>query len=293
MSILVNKETRLLIQGATGREGRFHSSKCLDYGTNIVAGVTPGHGGEVLLDKIPVYNTVREAFTDTNPNTSLIFVPPRFAADAMIEAADVGIGLIVCITEGIPVRDTVRVLSYLRNKNVILIGPNCPGVISPGDQCKVGIMPNDIHAPGRIGVVSRSGTLTYEAVFQLTMLDLGQSTCVGIGGDPVVGASFIDILRLFKEDETTDAVIMIGEIGGSAEQLAAEYIKDEFDKPIASLIVGQSAPPGRRMGHAGAIVTGNDALASEKIKALSSAGAAIIPRPGDIGETIKEILKGR
>ena len=291
MSILINKETRLLVQGATGREGRFHSSKCLDYGTNVIAGVTPGRGGEVLLDEIPIYNTVEDAFEETNPNTSLIFVTPRFAADAIIEAADVGIHLIVCITEGIPVHDMVRVSSYLRNKDTILVGPNCPGVISPGDQCKVGIMPSDIHTPGRIGVVSRSGTLTYEAVFQLTMVGLGQSTCVGIGGDPVVGSSFVDILKLFNDDEATDAIIMIGEIGGSGEQLAAEYIKDELDKPIASLIVGQSAPAGRRMGHAGAIVTGNDALASEKIKALSSAGAAIIPRPGDIGVTIEEILK--
>ncbi|MDP3063343.1 MAG: succinate--CoA ligase subunit alpha, partial [Chloroflexota bacterium] len=268
MSILVNEKTRLLVQGITGREGGFHAARCMEYGTNLVAGVTPGRGGEMFQDKVPVFNTIEEAVRKTQANTSLIFVPAAFAADAVLESASAGIGLIVCISEGIPVQDTMRVLRYLRGKPVRLIGPNCPGVISPPAKCKVGIMPGAIHKPGRVGVVSRSGTLTYEAVKQLSDLGIGQSSCVGIGGDPLIGASFVDVLKLFNKDRGTDAVVLIGEIGGAMEQEAAEYIKSEFKKPVAALVVGATAPPGKRMGHAGAIITGTSALASEKIKAL-------------------------
>ena len=290
MSIIVDENTRLVVQGITGREGSLHARRCREYGTNLVAGVTPGRGGVMFDESVPVYDTVEEAVTEAGANTSLVFVPPAFAADAVLEAADAGIDTIACITEGIPVADTLRVVRYLRDKQVRLIGPNCPGLISPGAECKVGIMPGPIHSPGRVGIVSKSGTLTYEAVGQLTALDIGQSTCVGIGGDPVIGTSFVDVLRLFKGDSGTDVVVLIGEIGGTKEQEAAEYIKSEFDKPIAALVVGQSAPEGRRMGHAGAIITGKAARAAEKIGALASAGVAIVPSPAAIGETVLELV---
>jgi succinyl-CoA synthetase alpha subunit len=290
MSILVNENTRLLVQGITGKEGSFHAGRCMEYGTNLVAGVTPGRGGVEYRDGVPVYDTVDQAVSETGANASLIFVPPAFAADAIFEAVDAGISTVVSITEGIPVMDTVRVVKYVKGKGVTFLGPNCPGVISPGARCKVGIMPGDIHLPGRTGVVSRSGTLSYEAVGQLTALGIGQSTCVGIGGDPVSGTSFIDLLGMFNDDPDTDAVVMIGEIGGTREQEAAEYIKSDVSKPVAALIVGQSAPPGRRMGHAGAIITGRAARADEKVKALAAAGVAIIPSPADIGNTIQEVM---
>ena len=290
MSILADKNTRLLVQGITGREGSFHARRCKEYGTNLVAGVTPGKGGQMFDETTPVFNTVEQAVAETQANMSMLFVPPAFAADAIVEAADASIPTIVCIAEGIPVSDMVVVVHYLKDKGARLLGPNCPGIISPGQDCKVGIMPGQIHLPGMIGVVSRSGTLTYEAVGQLTSLGLGQSTCVGIGGDPVSGTSFIDILEMFEADPETDGVVMIGEIGGTREQEAAEYIKSDFSKPLAALIVGRSAPPGRRMGHAGAIITGRAARADEKIKALASAGAAIVPTPAHIGETARELM---
>ncbi len=290
MSILVNENTRLLVQGITGREGSFHARRCMEYGTRLVAGVTPGRGGMAFEDGVSVYNRVDQAVSETGANASLVFVPPAFAADAIFEAVDAGISTIVSITEGIPVMDTVRVVNNVKDKGVTFVGPNCPGVISPGARCKVGIMPGAIHLPGRIGVVSRSGTLTYEAVGQLTGLGIGQSTCVGIGGDPVSGTSFIDILRMFNDDSDTDCVVMIGEIGGTREQEAAEYIKGDVSKPVVALIVGRSAPAGRRMGHAGAIITGRAARADEKIKALASAGAAIVPSPADIGNTVQEVM---
>ena len=286
----MDDNTRLLVQGITGREGSFHAKRCKEYGTNLVAGVTPGRGGTVFGVTVPVYNTVEQAVSETQANVSLIFVPPPFAADAVVEAADAGIATIVCITEGIPVLDTVRVVRYVGTRGATLIGPNCPGAISPGTGCKVGIMPGNIHLPGRVGVVSRSGTLTYEAVGQLTALGIGQSTCVGIGGDPVTGASFVDVLEMFQKDGDTDGVVLIGEIGGTGEQEAAEYIKGDFTKPVAALIVGRSAPQGRRMGHAGAIVTGPSARADEKIKALASAGVTIVPTPALIGETMKGLV---
>ena len=290
MSILVDENTRLLVQGITGREGSFHAMRCKEYGTNLVAGVTPGRGGSLFDDSVPVFNTVEQAVAETGANASLIFVPPPFAADAIAETVDAGIPVIACITEGIPVMDTVKVMRHLRGRAVTLIGPNCPGMISPGARCKMGIMPGHIHAPGTTGVVSRSGTLTYEAVGQLTGIGIGQSTCVGIGGDPVVGTSFIDVLKMFEDDPDTDNVVLIGEIGGSKEQEAAEFIKSDFTKPVAALIVGQSAPPGRRMGHAGAIITGSAGRASEKVKALAAAGVAIIPSPGEIGRTVQQVL---
>lgn len=290
MSILVDENTRLLVQGITGREGSFHAQRCREYGTNLVAGVTPGRGGSTFDNDVPVFNTVERAVDETQANTALIFVPPPFAADAIVEAVDAGIRTIACITEGIPVMDTIKVVRYIRDKPVSLIGPNCPGVISPGARAKVGIMPGSIHAPGRTGVVSRSGTLTYEAVGQLTGLGIGQSTCVGIGGDPVSGTTFVDVLAMFQDDPDTDGVVMIGEIGGTREQEAAEYIKSDFKKPVAALIVGQSAPPGKRMGHAGAIITGSAARADEKMKALAAAGVAIVPAPGVIGRTFKELM---
>ena len=289
MSILVDENTRLLVQGITGREGSFHAKRCREYGTNLVAGVTPGRGGQMFDETVPVYNTVEQAVAETNANVSLIFVPPPFAADAIVESVDAGVPTIACITEGIPVMDTVKVVRYLKGKSATLIGPNCPGMITPGAKAKVGIMPGQIHMPGRIGVVSRSGTLTYEAVGQLTNLGIGQSTCVGIGGDPLNGSTFVDILKMFQDDPDTDGIVMIGEIGGSKEQEAAEYIKSEITKPVAALIVGQSAPPGRRMGHAGAIITGSAARADEKIKALSAAGVTIIPAPGEIGATVQQM----
>lgn len=291
MSIIVNSETRLLVQGITGKEGAYHAVKCREYGTNLVAGVTPGKGGQIIDGDIPVFNTVQEAVDATGADTSLVFVPPAFAADAIAEAADSGISTIASITEGIPVSDTMRVAKYINGlTHVRLLGPNCPGVISPTEKCKVGIMPGQIHLPGNIGVVSRSGTLTYEAVGQLTTLGIGQSTCVGIGGDTISGTSFIEVLKMFENDDQTEAVVLIGEIGGTREQEAAEFIESEFSKPIAALIVGQSAPPGKRMGHAGAIITGEAAKASEKIRALSNAGANIIPSPGEIGSTIHLII---
>ena len=290
MSILVNRDSRLLVQGITGREGSYHAQRCMEYGAQLVAGVTPGRGGETFGESVPVFNTVQQAVAETGADTSLIFVPAPFAPDAIIEAVDAGIGLIACITEGIPVMDTVKVVRYIQGKPVTLIGPNCPGVISPGENFKMGIMPGHIHMPGRTGVVSRSGTLTYEAVGQLTALGIGQSTCVGIGGDPVSGASFIDILQKFQDDPDTDNVVMIGEIGGTKEQEAAEFISGEFTKPIAALIVGESAPPGKRMGHAGAIITGSAARAVEKKRALAAAGVAIVPAPGEIGRTLQEVI---
>jgi succinyl-CoA synthetase alpha subunit len=293
MSILINKDSRILVQGITGREGSFHAERCMAYGTNIVAGVTPGKGGEMFMDKVPVYDSVSQAATETQANVSLIFVPPPFAADAILESADAGISLVVCITEGIPVRDTLFVMRYLEDKQTRLLGPNCPGLISPGDDCKVGIMPGNIHASGKVGVVSRSGTLTYEAVNQLTELGIGQSTCVGIGGDPVSGTTFTDVLKLFNDDPDTDAIVLIGEIGGTKEQEAAAYIKEHVRKPVTALVVGQTAPSGRRMGHAGAVITGTAALASEKSRVLLEAGCAIAPSPGEIGTTLQKQLAAR
>ena len=293
MSILVNKDTRLLVQGITGREGGLHARRCMDYGTRVVAGVTPGKGGQLFENEVPVFNTVEQAVRETGANVSLIFVPAPFAQDAVLEAIDAGIPLIVCITEGVPVMDTAQVLRLLEQKSTRLIGPNCPGLISPGAHCKVGIMPGNIHTPGRVGVVSRSGTLTYEAVSQLTALGIGQSTCVGIGGDPLVGTSFVDVLRLFQEDPDTDLVVLIGEIGGNKEQEAAEYIKKKMTKPVVALIVGATAPAGRRMGHAGAIITGSAARADEKVKALQEAGAHVVPSPAKIGETVNSVLSQR
>lgn len=291
MSILVNKDTRLLVQGITGREGSYHSTRCREYGTNLVAGVTPGKGGQMFDGDVPVFDTVEEAVAETGANASLIFVPPPFAADAIVESVDAGIPVVACITEGIPVADSIKVVRYLRGKEATVIGPNCPGIITPSAKCKMGIMPGSIHMAGRVGVVSRSGTLTYEAVGQLTGLGIGQSTCVGIGGDPVSGTSFIDVLQMFNDDPETDGIVFIGEIGGTKEQEAAEYIgSSEFTKPVAALIVGRSAPPGRRMGHAGAIITGKAARADEKMKVLEQAGAAIVPNPADIGITMQAAL---
>ena len=290
MSILVSKKTRLLVQGITGKEGSYHAQRSSEYGANLVAGVTPGKGGQFFTDSVPIFNTMNEAVEETRADASLIFVPPPFAADAIVESVDAGIGVIACITEGIPVQDSIMVMRYIKDKEVTLIGPNCPGIISPGENFKMGIMPGHIHMPGRTGVVSRSGTLTYEAVGQLTSLGLGQSTCVGIGGDPVSGVNFIDILQQFQADPETDNVVMIGEIGGTKEQEAAEYIKNDFTKPLAALIVGQSAPAGKRMGHAGAIITGDAGKADQKVAALASAGVSIIPSPGQIGTTLLELI---
>ena len=289
MSILVNENTRVVVQGITGSEGSFHASACIAYGTNVVAGVTPGRGGQVFEDSVPVFDSMEDAVRETGADTSLIFVPAPFATDAVVEAVDSGVGLVICITEGVPVLDMVKVLLYVRRKGVRLIGPNCPGVITPGGRCKIGIMPGRIHLPGRVGVVSRSGTLTYEAVNQLTGLGIGQSTCVGIGGDPLIGTSFVDVLTLFKEDPETDMVVLIGEIGGTMEQEAAEYLADGFGKPVASLIAGATAPPGKRMGHAGAIITGEAGTARAKTEALRKAGARVIPSPGEIGSTVRSL----
>ena len=291
MSILVDRNSRVLVQGITGREGSFHTLRCIEYGTNVVAGVTPGRGGRKFGETdINVYDTVEEAVRETGANVSLIFVPAPLAADAILESAAAGVALVVPIAEGIPPRDMVPVARSLEGSATRMLGPNCPGLISPGERCKVGIMPGAIHTAGRVGVVSRSGTLTYEAVGQLSALGIGQSSCVGIGGDPVSGTTFVDVLRLFNDDPETDAVVLIGEIGGTKEQEAAEYIKSEMTKPVASLIVGQSAPPGKRMGHAGAIITGAGARAENKVAALRAAGAAIIPSPADIGVTIQGVL---
>ncbi len=291
MSILVGSETRLLVQGITGKEGSFHAVRCREYGANLVAGVVPGRGGEMFDNDVPVFNSVGQAVAEMGANASLIFVPPPFATDAIVESVDAGIDVIACITEGISVMDTIKVVRYMKGKSTTLIGPNCPGIISPGENFKMGIMPGHIHKAGKVGVVSRSGTLTYEAVGQLTDLGIGQSTCVGIGGDPVNGSSFVDILGRFQDDPDTDAVVLIGEIGGTKEQEAAEFIaSDAFTKPVAALIVGRSAPTGKRMGHAGAIITGSAARADEKMKALAAAGVTIIPAPGEIGVTAQAML---
>ena len=289
MSILVNRKTRLLVQGLTGKEGSFHSQEMVKYGTNVVAGVTPGKGG-LTHEGIPVFNTVAEAVGEKGADTSVIFVPPVFAADAIMEAAEGGIKLIVCISEGIPTLDMIKVMAYHEGKDTRLIGPNCPGIITPG-ECKVGIMPGFIHEAGRIGVISRSGTLTYEAVDQLTKEGLGQTTCIGLGGDPIVGTRFIDALKLFKDDPETEGVVMIGEIGGNDEEIAAEYIKDSFNKPVVGFIAGQTAPPGKRMGHAGAIIAGGKGTAKEKMETLSSCGVNVVGSPADIGMMMKKILK--
>ncbi|HKZ72025.1 MAG TPA: succinate--CoA ligase subunit alpha [Nitrospirota bacterium] len=291
MSILVNKLTRLMVQGITGKEGSFHTSACMEYGTNIVAGVTPGKGG-TEFEGVPVFNTVREAVDAARPNVSMIFVPPPFAADAIMESAEAEIPLIVCITEGIPVMDMVQAKRFMAGKKSRLIGPNCPGIITP-EECKIGIMPGFIHKKGRVGVISRSGTLTYEAVWQVTKAGLGQSTCIGIGGDPVNGTNFIDLLEMFEKDRETDAIVMIGEIGGDAEERAAEYIKGHLSKPVVGFIAGITAPPGRRMGHAGAIISGGKGTASEKMAAMEKAGIHVVRNPALIGQTIAEALKKR
>jgi succinyl-CoA synthetase alpha subunit len=291
MSILVNRDTKVLVQGITGAYGGNHTRWCMEYGTKVVAGVTPGKGGQKFEDKVPIFNTVAEAVKKTGANASMIFVPPPFAAEAILEAIDAGVELVCCITEGIPANDMIGVRRVLDGQQKTrLVGPNCPGVITPG-QCKIGIMPGSIHKPGNIGVVSRSGTLTYEAVGQLTALGIGQSSCVGIGGDPVNGTDFVDVLRLFNADPDTHAVIMIGEIGGTAEEAAADYIKREFKKPVAGFIAGTTAPPGKRMGHAGAIISGGKGTAKDKIEALQSAGVKIAPTPSDLGTTLKSLLK--
>jgi succinyl-CoA synthetase alpha subunit len=288
MSVLVNENTRLLVQGFTGKEGTFHATQALAYGTKVVGGVTPGKGGTRHLD-LPVFDTVAQAVKETGANASVIFVPPPFAADAIMEATDAGLPLVVCITEGIPALDMVRAWQFLQGKTTRLIGPNCPGVISPG-KCKIGIMPAHIHKPGNVGVVSRSGTLTYEAVGQLTKLGIGQSTCIGIGGDPIIGTTFIDAIRLFNEDPDTHAIIMIGEIGGNAEETAAAYIKEHVKKPVVGFIAGQTAPPGRRMGHAGAIISGGSGKASDKIAAMEAAGITVCASPAEMGEKLKSRL---
>jgi len=289
LSILIDENTRLIVQGITGAEGSFHTRRCIEYGTNVVAGVTPGKGG-MKVDGIPVFNTMDTAVSETGANTSIIFVPPAAAADSILEAAETNIPLIICITEGIPVKDMILVHRYLREKSTRLIGPNCPGVISPG-KCKAGIMAGEIHIPGSIGVVSRSGTLTYEAVSQLTALGIGQSTCVGIGGDPLPGTTFADILKLFQQDEETAAIVLIGEIGGTIEQEAAAFIKTNVNKPIIAFIAGREAPPGKRMGHAGAIISGSSGTAENKVSALSQSGAFIVKNPSEIGLTVKRIIE--
>jgi len=288
LSVLVDKSTRLVVQGLTGKEGTFHAKQMVEYGTNVVAGVTPGKGG-TTHEGIPVFNTVADAVQEAGANASVIYVPPSFAADAVMEAADAGIPVIVCITEGIPTLDMVKVKEYLRDKPSRLIGPNCPGIISPG-KCKIGIMPGHIHREGNIGVVSRSGTLTYEAVGQLTALGLGQSSAIGIGGDPIVGTTHVDALRLFQEDDETIGIVMIGEIGGSAEEEAAAFAKKNVTKPIVAFIAGQTAPLGRRMGHAGAIIAGGKGTAAEKMKALAAAGIHVVKSPADIGQAMKDAL---
>jgi succinyl-CoA synthetase alpha subunit len=288
MSILVNKDSKIICQGITGNQGSFHTEQCIEYGTQVVGGVTPGRGGSMHLG-VPVYNTMREAVKETSAQVSMIYVPPPFAADAILEAADSGVELIVCITEGIPVNDMVKVKSALAGHDCRLIGPNCPGIITP-EECKIGIMPGFIHQKGRIGVVSRSGTLTYEAVYQTTTNGLGQSTCIGIGGDPVRGMSFIDCLELFQNDDATDGIIMVGEIGGTDEEAAAEFIQSEVKKPVVAYIAGVTAPPGKRMGHAGAIIAGGKGTAEDKFKALDAAGVATVRSPAELGSKMQEII---
>ena len=288
MSVLVNEMTRVIVQGLTGREGGFHASQMIAYGTKVVGGVTPGKGG-TLHNDVPVFNTVAETVRATQANAAAIFVPPPFAADAMLEAIDAGLPLVVCITEGVPTLDMVRVAAALRGSRTRLIGPNCPGIISPG-KCKIGIMPGQIHREGHVGVVSRSGTLTYEAVGQLTHLGIGQSTCIGIGGDPIIGTSFLDAMRLFNDDPDTHAIVMIGEIGGNAEQQAAEFIRGHVRKPVVGFIAGQTAPPGRRMGHAGAIISGGSGTAKEKYEVMAAAGIHCVQSPADIGQTLAAAL---
>jgi succinyl-CoA synthetase alpha subunit len=288
MSILVNKDSKIICQGITGSQGSFHTEQCIDYGTKVVGGVTPGRGGSEHLG-VPVYNTMREAVNETGADVSMIYVPPPFAADAILEAADSGVELIVCITEGIPVNDMVKVKSALRDHSCRLIGPNCPGIITPG-ECKIGIMPGFIHEPGRIGVVSRSGTLTYEAVYQTTTNGLGQSTSIGIGGDPIRGMGFIDCLELFQKDDATDGIIMVGEIGGTDEEAAAEFIQSEVSKPVVAYIAGVTAPPGKRMGHAGAIIAGGKGTAEDKFRALDAAGVATVRSPAELGSKMQEII---
>ena len=288
MSVLVDESTKVIVQGITGGEGSYHTEKMLEYGTQVVAGVTPGKGGQ-KTQGVPVFDTVREAVEATGASASAIFVPPAFAADAVMEAAEAGLELVVCITEGIPVADMVRAHEYLQHRPTRLVGPNCPGVISPG-KCKIGIMPGFIHKPGKVGVVSRSGTLTYEAVGQLSDCGIGQSTCIGIGGDPVIGTRFLDALKLFNEDPDTEAVVMIGEIGGTAEEEAADYVQRSCDKPVVGFIAGRTAPPGRRMGHAGAIVAGGKGTADEKMKAMDDAGIHVCERPADIGAAVQSVM---
>ena len=288
MSVLVDRNTRLIVQGFTGREGTFHAQQAVAYGTQVVGGVTPGKGGTKHLD-LPVFDTVEQAVKETGANATVIFVPPPFAGDAIMEAADAGLPLAVCISEGIPILDMVKAWAFLKGKKTRLIGPNCPGIISPG-KCKIGIMPGKIHLEGHVGVVSRSGTLTYEAVGQLTKLGIGQSTCIGIGGDPIIGTNFLDALQLFNDDPDTHAIVMIGEIGGNAEETAAEYVKKHVKKPVVGFVAGQTAPPGRRMGHAGAIIAGGSGKASDKIKAMEEAGITVCSSPADIGEKIQSRL---